>query len=103
MRALDIYVARTAEIRKDQQLFVCYGKGQRGKKVSSQRVAHWLCDGITLAYEVAGLTLPGKVKGHSTRAIGASAALFKGASVGDICDVATCYMVLSIALPEVLP
>ena len=89
VRALDIYVARTAEIRKDQQLFVCYGKGQRGKKVSSQRVAHWLCDGITLAYEVAGLTLPGKVKGHSTRAIGASAALFKGASVGDICDVAT--------------
>ena len=89
VRALSIYVRRTADVRRDQQLFVCYGDGQKGKKVSSQRLAHWLIDGISLAYEVAGLTLPGKVKGHSTRAIGASAALFKGASVGDICSAAT--------------
>ena len=89
VRALDIYVTRTAGIRKDQQLFVCYGDSQKGKKVSSQRLAHWLREGITLAYEGAGMALPGKVKGHSTRAIGASAALFKGASVGDICAAAT--------------
>ena len=89
VRALDIYVTRTAPSRKDQQLFVGYGVPKIGQKVSSQTVAKWMCAGITLAYEGAGMTLPGKVKGHSTRAIGASAALFKGVAVGDICDAAT--------------
>ena len=89
VRALDAYVTRTAPTRKDQQLFVGYGEPKVGQKVSSQTVMHWLCEGITLAYTGAGMGPPGKVKGHSTRAIGASAALFKGTTVGDICAAAT--------------
>ena len=38
-----------------QQLFVCYGDGALGKPFSKQRLTHWLCEGISHAYELADL------------------------------------------------
>lgn len=38
-----------------QQLFLCYGDGDLGKPFSKQRLTHWLCGGISHAYELADL------------------------------------------------
>ncbi len=45
------YTDRTQSFRTSKQLFVCYGGQQKGKAVSKQRMAHWIVDAITLAYE----------------------------------------------------
>ncbi len=69
VRALRQYVDRTQSFRTSEQLFVCYGGQQKGKAVSKQRMAHWIVDAITLAYEAQG-------------------ALARGASLADICTAA---------------
>ncbi len=51
VRALRQYTDRTQSFRTSEQLFVCYGGQQKGKAVSKQRMAHWIVDAITLAYE----------------------------------------------------
>ncbi len=55
VRALGQYVDRTQRFRTSEQLFVCYGGQQIGKAVSKQRMAHWIVDAITLAYEAQGV------------------------------------------------
>ncbi|KAL0181255.1 hypothetical protein M9458_023661, partial [Cirrhinus mrigala] len=51
VRALRTYVDRTRGFRCSEQLFVCFGGQQKGNAVSKQRLAHWVVDAITLAYE----------------------------------------------------
>lgn len=51
MCALASYIAHAAT----QQLFVCYGDGALGKPFSKQRLTHWLCEGISHAYELTDL------------------------------------------------
>ncbi|KAL1256560.1 hypothetical protein QQF64_012105 [Cirrhinus molitorella] len=51
VRALHVYVDRTRSFRRSEQLFVCFGGQQKGNAVSKQRLAHWVADAITLAYE----------------------------------------------------
>ncbi|KAL0195641.1 hypothetical protein M9458_009213, partial [Cirrhinus mrigala] len=54
IRALRIYVDRTQSFRRSEQLFVCFGGQQKGNAVSKQRLAHWVVDVITLAYQCQG-------------------------------------------------
>ncbi len=69
VRALQQYVDRTQSFRTSEQLFVCYGGQQKVKAVFKQRMAHWIVDATTLAYEAQG-------------------ALAHGASLADICTAA---------------
>ncbi len=66
VRALRQYTDRTQSFRTSEQLFVCYGGQQKGKAVSKQRMAHWIVDAITLAYEAQGVPCPLRLRAHST-------------------------------------
>ncbi len=88
VRALRQYTDRTQSFRTSEQLFVCYGGQQKGKAVSKQRMAHWIVDAITLAYEAKGVPCPLRLHAHSTRGVASSWALARGASLADICRAA---------------
>lgn len=49
----------------------------------------WIADTVSTAYDGAGLPPPGRVAAHSTRGVSTSWALFRGASMAEICDVAS--------------
>ncbi len=68
VRALRIHVDRTWSVRSSEQLFVCHGGQQKGKAVSKQRLAHWIVEAVTLAYQSQGEPCPLGVRAHSTRA-----------------------------------
>ncbi len=85
VRALRIYIDRSASFRQSDQLFVCYGGCARGRAVSKQRLSHWIVDAITAAYTSQGLECPLHIRGHSTRAIASSWAWSRGKSIRDIC------------------
>ena len=89
VRALACYVERTKGVRRSKQLLVCYGQGALGRALSSQRLSHWLCECIALAYESAGGVAPEGLRAHSTRGIAASTALLRGVCVQDICTAAS--------------
>ncbi len=72
VRALRIYIDRSASFRQSDQLFVCYGGCARGRAISKQRLSHWIIDAITAAYTSQGLECPLHIRGHSTRAIASS-------------------------------
>ena len=88
VRALRSYIARTSSIRQTDQLFVCFGESVRGQAVSKQRLARWVVRAIELAYSSAGLAPPTGVVAHSTRGMAASWALFRGASLEEVCAAA---------------
>ncbi len=69
VRALRHYVDRTQSFRTSDQLFVCHGGRQKGNAVSKQRIAHWIVDAITLAYQAQGVPCPFRLRAHSTRSI----------------------------------
>ncbi len=88
VRALSHYVDRTQSFRTSDQLFVCHGGRQKGNAVSKQRMAHWIVDAITLAYQAQGVPCPFRLRAHSTRSVASSWALARGASLTDICRAA---------------
>ncbi len=88
VRALRIYIDRSASFRQSDQLFVCYGGCAKGRAVSKQRLSHWIVDAITAAYTSQGLECPLHIRGHSTRAIASSWAWSRGMSIQDICAAA---------------
>ncbi len=88
VRALRQYTDRTQSFRTSEQLFVCYGGQQKGKAGSKQRMAHWIVDAITLAYEAQGVPCPLRLRAHSTRGVASSWVLARGASLADICRAA---------------
>ncbi len=88
VRALGHYVDRTQSFRTSDQLFVCHGDRHKGKAVSKQRMAHWIVDAITLAYQAQGVPCPFRLRAHSTRSVASSWALARGASLTDICRAA---------------
>ncbi len=88
VRALRIYIDRSASFRQSNQLFVCYGGCARGLAVSKQRLSHWIVDAITAAYTNQGLECPLHIRGHSTRAMASSWAWSRGMSIQDICVAA---------------
>ncbi len=85
VRALRIFVDRTWSFRSSEQLFVCHGGQQKGKAVSKQRLAHWIVEAITLAYQSQGEPCPLGVRAHSTRSVSSSHVLVQGTSLADTC------------------
>ncbi len=79
VRALQIYVHRTSQWHKSEQLFICYGGRNRGAAATKHTVSHWERDAIALAYETRGQALPLGVRAHSTREVASSMALARGA------------------------
>ena len=77
VRAMRIYLRRTSVGRRSQQLLLTYGGRSPGSALSSQRLAHWLVDGITLAYTTMGEPAP-RLKAHSTRGTATSIAVLAG-------------------------
>ncbi len=67
IRALKVYIERSASYRKSEQLFVGFGNRAKGGPVTKQRISKWLMDAIPLAYSYLGLQCPIGVRAHSTR------------------------------------
>ncbi|XP_056619862.1 uncharacterized protein LOC130434030 [Triplophysa dalaica] len=88
VRALRLYIDRTQNFRSSEQLFVCFGRQHQGRAVSKQRLAHWIVDAISLAYQSTGQPCPLAVRAHSTRSMASSWALAQGATLADICRAA---------------
>ena len=89
-RSLYHYLKRTDQFRyksetREEKLFLAINKPH--KPVTSQTISRWIVQTIKKAYTVNKKKI-GKVKGHSTRSIGPSWALFKGASMKNILDSA---------------
>ena len=89
VRALEVYTAATACIRRADQLFLCYGGPNRGRAISKQRLSHWIVDVITHAYQTSNRPLPPGVRCHSTRSVATSWAALRGVSLEDICAAAS--------------
>ncbi|MCW4309287.1 MAG: tyrosine-type recombinase/integrase [Candidatus Thiodiazotropha endolucinida] len=82
-RAIQMYLKKTEQVRNDEnKLFLSFNKPH--KAVSSQTISSWIVSVLKQAYNDSDL----KVKAHSTRAIGSSWALFKGASLSSILETA---------------
>lgn len=62
--------------------------GDQARQVGGLK-SHWIADTVSTAYDGAGLPPPGRVAAHSTRGVSTSWALFRGASMAEICDVAS--------------
>ena len=89
-RSLSYYLKKTEKFREDDssevlRLFLAINKPH--KAVSRQTISRWLVDVIRFCYQKQKKKSP-KVKGHSTRSIGPSWALFKGASLIQIMESA---------------
>lgn len=89
VRALKIYIQRTAAFRTTDQLFVCFQPQRRGKPVSKAGLSHWVVDAIHRAYSETGEPVPEGVKAHSTRGVSTSWALWRGAALSEVCAAAT--------------
>ena len=87
-RALYWYLKQTKVLRikldgtQEKKIFLALNKPHQ--PVSTQTISNWIVQTIKMAYEDKSV----KVKAHSTRAIGPSWALYKGASMKSILDVA---------------
>lgn len=89
-RCLAVYLKRTEEFRRqdekdETQLFLSVNKPH--KPVSRQTISKWIVNTIKFAYKQKHKTVD-NVKGHSTRSIGPSWALFKGVSMRSIMESA---------------
>ena len=82
-RAIQMYLKKTEQFRNDEnRLFLSFNKPH--KAVTSQTISSWIVSVLKQAYNDSDL----KVKAHSTRTIGSSWALFKGASLSSILEAA---------------
>ncbi|KAL0152981.1 hypothetical protein M9458_051713, partial [Cirrhinus mrigala] len=88
VRALRMYVERSAPFRKSDQLFVCFGGRNKGQPVTKQRLSRWIVDAISLAYSSLGLECPVGVRAHSTRGVASSWVWSSGVSMAEICAAA---------------
>jgi hypothetical protein len=88
VRALRIYVQRSATFRQSEQLFVSFGGRTKGLATSKPSISRWIVDAIALAYKSKGLQCPLGVRAHSTRSMASSWAWTSGVSLQDICKTA---------------
>ena len=90
-RVLKYYVERTRPVRggDTHQLFVAYGRSQRGHPVTTKRVSQWLKLTIVYAYQTRSIPAPSGVKGHQVRKQAVSMAELSGVSPQAICEAAT--------------
>ncbi|XP_078239075.1 12S rRNA N(4)-cytidine methyltransferase METTL15 isoform X1 [Pogona vitticeps] len=87
--ALAFYVERTKSIRKSSKLFLCFHGPNKGHPASSQSIARWIVQSISLAYSLSEKTPPQHLTAHSARALSTSTAFHCGTEVPDICHAAT--------------
>ncbi len=88
IRALRVYIERSASYRKSEQRFVGFGYRAKGGPVTKQGISRWLVDAIILAYSTLGLQCPIVFRAHSTRGITSSWAWSRGVSILEICEAA---------------
>ncbi len=88
VRALRVYIERSASYRKSEQLFVGFGNRAKCGPVTKQGIFRWLVDAITLAYSSLCLQSSIGVRAHSTRGIASSWAWSSGLSISEICEAA---------------
>ena len=88
VRALRIYLERSAQWRKSDQLLVCFGPPRKGLPAAKQTISNWIVQAIATAYQVRNLPSPIAVRAHSTRGMASSVALLSGASLQEICEAA---------------
>ena len=88
VRALKIYLERSASFRQSEQLFVCFGGRSKGDPVTKQRLSRWIVDAISMAYTSMGQVCPIGIKAHSTRGMASSWAWSSGFPIQDICEAA---------------
>ena len=90
-RVLEVYVERSRALRvgDTKQLFVAYGRSQRGQPVSTRRISQWLKLTITFAYTTRNIAAPSGVQGHQVRKHAVSMAELAGVSPQVICEAAT--------------
>ena len=88
VRALRIYLQRTSDTRLSDRLLLTYGGRTPGSALSTQRLAHWLVDGITMCYTLQGKTAP-KLRAHSTRGVSSSIAVQMGTDWDTIGETAS--------------
>ncbi len=88
IRALQVYVDRTKESRKSNQLFVSFKKGSQGFPISKKRISSWIVETIRTCYLQEGLPPPKNVRAHGTRAQASSWAAFAGVDPMRICRAA---------------
>lgn len=83
-RAFFYYLKATEKFRKSadgmDETQVCLGINEPHKPVSSQTISNWIVQTLKLTLQDKNL----KVKAHSTRAIGSSFALFRGATIESV-------------------
>lgn len=89
-RTVYMYLKRTEEFRQKDgkeefRLFLSINKPH--KPVSAQTISKWIVKTIKMAYKQKKKDIK-NVRGHSTRSVGPSWALFKGASMKNVLDSA---------------
>ena len=84
VRALKIYIQRTATLRRTDQLFICFRPQCLGEPVSKARLSHWVVEAIQQAYRETGKPVPVEVKAHSRWGVSTSWALWHGATLSEI-------------------
>ena len=93
VRALHVYVSRSAAFREGDQLLVSWATPHKGKPLSRQRLSHWIVEAISLTYGCRGLQPPQGLRAHST-CMATSWALVGAVSVRDICAAGTAAQVI---------
>lgn len=88
-RALKFYLARTADIRTTDSLFVNISPPRQGNRMSTSAISACLRTCIKEAYCALKLTPPSGIVAHSTRSAATSTAFANRASSEEICRAAT--------------
>lgn len=88
VRALQIYLRKSSQWRRSDQLLVCFGSPKRGLPATKQTVSNWIVQAIALAYQVRGLPSPLALRAHSTKGMASSQALQMGVPLQEICEAA---------------
>ena len=88
VRALRVYLEKSSQWRKSDQLLVCFGSPKKGLPASKQTISNWIVQAIATAYQVRNLPSPMAVRAHSTRGMASSVALLSGVSLQEICEAA---------------
>jgi hypothetical protein len=86
-RAIYHYLKRTESLRNSESDKMFLATKKPHKPVSSQTVSRWLVSVIKFCYKSQNKAID-TVRGHSTRSVGPSFALFKGASLQQIMESA---------------
>ncbi|XP_040298083.1 uncharacterized protein LOC121009202 [Bufo bufo] len=88
-RGLRIYLDRTSDFRRSENLLLTYTGKNRGLKASKPTLSRWIKEAIRLAFLSQDLTPPSFVSAHSTRAVSTSYAEKKLIPLDQICAAAS--------------